>query len=55
MSQVEVVCAIFYLHQTSGTCAGMCACYRMHQMEKTVLPAISSILPAIFVYIFHPY
>ena len=26
--------AIFYNHQTSGLCAGMCMCDRMHQMEK---------------------
>ena len=27
--------AIFYTHQTSGVCAGMCACDRTHQIEKT--------------------
>ena len=27
--------AISYWHQTSGACAGMCACNRTHQMEKT--------------------
>ena len=27
--------AIFYTHQTSGACAGRCACDRRHQMEKT--------------------
>ena len=27
--------AIFYMHQTIGMCAGVCACDRMHQMEKT--------------------
>ena len=27
--------AIFYTHQTSGMCAGVCACNCMHQMEKT--------------------
>ena len=27
--------AIFDTHQTSGTCAGMCTCDRMHQMENT--------------------
>ena len=27
--------AIFYTHQTSGVCVGVCACDRMHQMEKT--------------------
>ena len=26
--------AIFNTHQTRGTCTGMCACNRMHQMEK---------------------
>ena len=25
----------FYMHQTSGTCAGMCACDCTHQMAKT--------------------
>ena len=29
------MCAIFYMHQTSGACAGMCTCDHMHQMEKT--------------------
>ena len=24
----------FYAHQTSGACAGMCTCDRMHQMEE---------------------
>ena len=27
----------FYMHQTSGACAGMCACDCTHQMEKTVI------------------
>ena len=27
--------AIFYTHQTIGACAGVCACDRTHQMEKT--------------------
>ena len=27
--------AIFYTHQTSGAYAGVCACHRTHQMEKT--------------------
>ena len=31
----EVGCAIFYMHQISGTCTGVCGCDRMHQMEKT--------------------
>ena len=30
-----MVHAIFYTHQASGACAGMCACDRTHQMEKT--------------------
>ena len=29
--------AIFYTHRTIGTCVGMCACDRMHQMDKTDL------------------
>ena len=32
------MCVIFYMHQTSGVCAGVCACDRMHQMEKTAIP-----------------
>ena len=36
MPETEVVCAIFYTHQTSGTCAGMIVYNQMHQMEKTV-------------------
>ena len=28
--------AIFYSHQTSGACADMCMCNRMHQMENCV-------------------
>ena len=27
--------AIFYTHQTSGTCAGVCMCNCKHQMDKT--------------------
>ena len=27
--------AIFHMHQTSGTCAGMCMCDHMHWMGKT--------------------
>ena len=27
--------AIFYMHQTSDVCAGVCRCNRTHQMEKT--------------------
>ena len=34
MSQIEGVHAIFYMHQTSGTCASVCVSYRMYQMEK---------------------
>ena len=30
-----MACAIFYTHQTSGMCPGMCACDCMHQMEKS--------------------
>ena len=26
--------AIFYMHQTSGACAGVCACDCMHQLDK---------------------
>ena len=29
--------AIFYTYQSSGTCAGMCTCDCMHEMEKTVI------------------
>ena len=28
--------AVFYTHQTSGACAGVCTCKCTHQMEKTV-------------------
>ena len=35
MLWTEAGCAIFYIHQTSGTCAGMCVCDCKHQMEKT--------------------
>ena len=34
--------AIFYMHQTDGTCAGMWACSRTHQMEKTESMIISN-------------
>ena len=34
--------AIFYTHQTSGIYAGVCACDRMHQMEKTDLLSLPS-------------
>ena len=30
----EVVHVIFYLHEASSTCVGMCACNRTHQMDK---------------------
>ena len=30
-----MVHATFYMHQTSGACAGMCACNHSHQMGKT--------------------
>ena len=38
VSQLEVKHAIFYTYQISGACTGVCvcACDRMHQMEKTV-------------------
>ena len=29
--------AIFYTRQTRGACAGVCACDRTHQMEKTAI------------------
>ena len=32
-----MACAIFYMHQTRGACAGVCACDRTHQMEKTTI------------------
>ena len=28
-------CVLFFTHQTSNTCAGMCACDCTYQMEKT--------------------
>ena len=31
--------AIFYTHQISGACAGVCSCDRTHQMEKTGAPS----------------
>ena len=31
----EVGWDIFNMHQTSGACAGVCVCDRMHQMEET--------------------
>ena len=35
----KVVHAIFYMQQTSGACAGICTCNRMHQMDKLADPA----------------
>ena len=35
MSQLHLVQANFYTHQTGDLCAGMCTCDLMHQMEKT--------------------
>ena len=35
MSQLEVVSATFYTHQTSGTCADKCAWDLMQQVEMT--------------------
>ena len=32
---MKVVGAIFYMHQTSGACAGVCTCDHTHQMDKT--------------------
>ena len=29
-----MACAIFYMYQTSGACAGVCACNCTHEMEK---------------------
>ena len=31
-----MVRAIFYKHQTSSACAGVCACKHKHQIDKTV-------------------
>ena len=33
----QVARAVSYMHQTSGACAGLCACDRTHEMEETVL------------------
>ena len=30
-----MVHAIFYMHQASDSCTGVCACIQRHQMEKT--------------------
>ena len=35
INRIGTARAIFYTHQTSGACAGLCAGNRMHQMEKT--------------------
>ena len=35
MSQIKLVNAYFYTHQTSATCAGKYVCYCTHQAEKT--------------------
>ena len=35
-----MVCTIFYMHQTSGECAGVYVCYCMYQMDKTVNGAL---------------
>ena len=35
MSLTKVVRASFYTRQTIGTYAGVCACNRTYQMEKT--------------------
>ena len=32
----KVACAIFYMHQNSGVCAGVCMCNCTHQMDKSV-------------------
>ena len=32
----KVAGTILYMHQTGGTCAGVCENDRTHQMEKTV-------------------
>ena len=39
-----MVAAIFYTHQTTGACAGVCACDRTHQMEKTGLTFLTVVL-----------
>ena len=39
-----MACVIFYTHQTSGACAGVCACERMHQMEKIAQRSILFLL-----------
>ena len=55
MSLAEVARAIFYMHQTSGACAGVCAFNRTHQMEKTEFCAISSLDRQIFFQEFYIY
>ena len=34
-SQLEVVNIVFYIHQTSGACAGVCVCDCLQKVEKT--------------------
>ena len=38
---------IFYLDQTSGECAGVCACDRTHQMDKTAGVFLEKVTPDI--------
>ena len=35
--------AIFYMHETSGACAGMCDYNCMHLMDKTAYPPVQKI------------
>ena len=37
------MCTISYTHQTSGAWADVCACNRMHQMNKTESPEESGL------------
>ena len=39
-----MVHAIFYIHQTSGTFAGMCTCDRTHHMENIVTGVLNTFL-----------
>ena len=41
--------AIFYMHQTSGVCVGMCMCDCTHQIEKTAKAVDFTILTHIFI------
>ena len=43
-----MVHAIFYMHQTSGVCARMCAPDHTHQMEKTVPSTVILEEPMLF-------